>query len=79
MLLGNYVRNERKNMGLSQKEFGKYIGVSYVSISNLEKNHRCGLLILRKLSKYLNISIEELRSMTVDEYFNKAVYVDEDN
>lgn len=67
MLLGNYVRNERMNMGMSQKEFGRYLGISYVSISNLEKSHKCGLSILKKLSKYLNVSIEELRKMMVQD------------
>ena len=63
--LGSFVKEKRLDLGLSQNEFANRVGVSYVTINNIENSHKCGLISLRKLSQALNVETKELRSMMV--------------
>jgi len=63
MKLGDFVREERLNRGMTQNEFADVLGLSYVSINTLENKNQCGIKIIKKLSEYLQVSIPELRAM----------------
>lgn len=63
MNLGDFVREERLNRGMTQHEFADAVGLSYVSINTLENKNQCGIKIIKKLSEYLEVSIPELRAM----------------
>lgn len=67
MKLGEFVKEKRLDLGLSQAEFGTHVGVSYVTINNIENKNKCGLITMRKLSKSLEITTKELRAMMNDE------------
>lgn len=69
--LGSFVKEKRLDLGLSQNEFANHVGVSYVTINNIENNHKCGLISLRKLSQALKVETKELRSMMVKHEDNK--------
>lgn len=63
MKLGDFVREERLNRGMTQNEFADAVGLSYVSINSLENGNQCGIKIIKKLSEYLDVSIPQLRAM----------------
>lgn len=67
MKLGEFIKEKRLDLGLSQAEFGKKIGVSYVTINNIENQNKCGLITMRKLSKELEVSTKDLRAMMIHE------------
>lgn len=69
--LGNYVKEKRLDLGLSQNEFGDYVGVSYITIHNVETQSKCGLATLRKLSKALDVDTKDLRAMMVQNEDNE--------
>lgn len=63
MNLGEFVKDERLNRGMTQSEFAHEVGVSYVTINTIENKSDCGINVLKKLSAYLDVSIPELRQM----------------
>jgi putative transcriptional regulator len=55
MDIGNKIKLARKEAGLTQEELAKEIGVSRVTINNIEKNkHSLSIDILISISKILN-------------------------
>jgi len=59
---GEWLRSKRLDLGLTMVEFSKAVGVSYVSISNVELGKTIpGMYFLRKLETYLGIEYIELR------------------
>ena len=71
MKLGDFVKEKRLNLSMSQTDFGEHIGVSFVTINNIEKKHYCGLKTLRILSENLNVTTEKLREMMVEHEDNE--------
>ena len=61
--LSAFVLDKRKDLALTQKEYAKKIGVSYVTLSTIENGKIIGSATLRKLSSYYNISTRVLREM----------------
>ena len=63
-MFGQWLKNERLNRGMSQKELASELKLSYVIINKYENNHRFpSLQAQKKISKYFGISIEQLRKM----------------
>ena len=59
---GEWLRSKRLDLGLTMMEFSKAVGVSYVTISNVELGKAIpGMYFLRKLETYLGIEYIELR------------------
>lgn len=63
MSLGEFIKDERLNRGLTQVDLAKEIGVSFVTINKIENTSMCGIRTLAALSNYFGISLTELRSM----------------
>lgn len=61
--LGAYVKNKRKDLALTQKEFAKKLKVSDITLSHIERGYTIGSLTMRKLSAYFNVSTKVLREM----------------
>ena len=63
-MFGEWLRNERLNRGMSQKELAKAIGLTYVVISNFENGYKFpSIRSIGLIAKYFGISIEEIRKM----------------
>ena len=61
--LGDYVKERRLEMSMSQKDFGDWVGVSYVTINAVENHHTCGLKTLRLIADKLEVLPQDLRAM----------------
>lgn len=58
---GNVIKELRKQMGLTQQEFGKLIGVSNSAVANYEKGYRAPLQnTLFRIADVCNVSINTL-------------------
>lgn len=68
MRLGEYVKNERLNRGLTQYELAEKCNLSFVTINFIENNKKPGIKSLNTLSEFFGISVEELRKMMNDKY-----------
>ncbi len=56
-MIGDHIRNARKQAGLTQEELGKSVGVSGVAIMRYEKNQRePGKEMLEKIAQALNVN-----------------------
>lgn len=72
MSLGENISNYRKQRKLTQEELGKIIGVATGSLQNYELNKRKpNYEILNKISKALEISIDELVNGESSIYINR--------
>lgn len=62
MLFGDILKEQRKKLGISQKELAEEVGVTTRSIQNYESNNRHpkDVAILGKLAKALKTSINTL-------------------
>lgn len=63
MNLGEFIKEERLNRGLTQTALANEVGVSFVTINKIEKTHHCGIRTLAALSEFFGISLTELRNM----------------
>lgn len=63
MKLGDFVKQRRLEMSMSQTDFGDFVGVSYVTINAVENHHTCGLKTLRLLAEKLQVPTQDLRAM----------------
>ena len=61
------VRERRKDEALTQEEFAKVLGLTSVTISNLENGQQVGPKVLRALSKHLDIGTKQLRRLMLHE------------
>ncbi len=67
MSFGAKLKNCRKNMSLSQKEFGQKIGVAESTVSLYESNKRFpDAETLKKISVLFNVSIDYLLGNSAD-------------
>ena len=63
-MFGKWLKEQRLNMGLTQKELGNLLGLTWTTIYEFETGKRtAGLCALKKISEFFNISIYELRKM----------------
>lgn len=65
--LGEFVKDERLNRGLTQQDLAQALAVSIVTINAIENKHTCGIKLLKRLSEFFEVSIPELREMVVNE------------
>lgn len=66
--LGSYVKERRKDLALSQEDMAKVIGITNVTLCNLENGKQVGSNTIRKLSAYFHISTRDIRNlMLIDE------------
>jgi XRE family transcriptional regulator of biofilm formation len=69
MIIGERVRKRRLELGLSQRELARRLGVRYATLSDLERGVREEMTIglLRKLAKALGVTSDWLIGMYEDE------------
>lgn len=88
MELGTYLRNLRKEKGLTLREAAKRSGVSHPYLSQIEtgKNDNPGLEILMKLAKLYDQPLEDflretghIQTVAVGYYDDIKHYIDEEN
>lgn len=61
--VGAKLRSLRKTKGMTQGEIGRILGISRVSVTNIEKGkHKVQLHLLYDYSKVLGVSINEIIS-----------------
>lgn len=61
-MFGKWLKEQRLNLGLTQKELAILLGLTEQTIVNFETGkHTAGLKALKKLSDFFGISIYELR------------------
>lgn len=61
--LGTFVKNKRKDLAMTQKDFALKLKISDVTLSNIENGYQVGSLVIRKLSNYFNVSTKVIREM----------------
>ena len=69
--LGVFVKNKRKDLALTQKEFAKKLKISDITLSYLERGYNISSFTMRKLSAYFNVSPKVLREMMLFELEEK--------
>jgi transcriptional regulator with XRE-family HTH domain len=63
-VFGNWLREQRYDRGLTLKEFAKDLGISYVTLSNVELGKSTpGINALKKISASLDVDYIELRKI----------------
>ena len=65
--LGDFIRNKRKNLALTQIEYADKIGITAVTLSKIENGEEIGSNVLKKLAEFTNISPKVLREMMLYE------------
>lgn len=76
--IGKFIKKQRKEKNLSQKDLGDILGVSSKTISKWEcGNGMPDITLLHKLSKSLDINVEELLTCKKQEHIpkNKKTYL----
>lgn len=61
--LAAMVREERKNLALSQEQFAKKLCLSTVSVSSLENGKEMGSKVIKKLAKHFKMQTKEIRNL----------------
>lgn len=65
--LGEFIKNKRKNLALTQVEYAEKIGITNVTLSKIEQGEEIGTVVLRKLARFTNVSPKVLREMMLYE------------
>lgn len=58
--LNDFLFKKRNKLGLNKTEFAEYLGISKVTLLNIENGEKAGSFVLNKISKALNVSVEKL-------------------
>ncbi len=60
--LGSFIRERRRELGLTLDDVAAEVGVSHQAISQLERGERTGMRMItaRKLARVLRVSADEL-------------------
>ena len=66
MTLGEYVRNTRKDLALTQVEFASKVKITPVRLSQIENGSSPGPKVLRALAKYFKTDTATLRAMVLE-------------
>ena len=61
--LGNFIKQKRLDEALTQQELAEQLGLTSVTISNLENGQKVGSKTLKALSKKFGIETKVLRRM----------------
>lgn len=61
--LSKFVYDTRIRDKLSQNQFAKKLGLTYVTVSKIENGHNAGSKALRALSKYTGVKVSELKKL----------------
>lgn len=63
-MFGKWLKEQRLNLGLTQKELANLLGLTKQTIINFESsNNTPGLSALKRLSDFFGVSIYELRKL----------------
>lgn len=63
-MFGKWLKDQRLNLGLTQKELANLLGLTEQTIVNFESGrHTAGLKALKKLSDFFGVSIYEIRKI----------------
>jgi transcriptional regulator with XRE-family HTH domain len=65
--LARYVKNKRLDAGLSQRQYARIIGVTSMTLSNIENGRHVGTSTIRKLSEHFILQTKTLRGMMINE------------
>ena len=69
---GTWLREQRYDRGLTLKEFAKDLGISYVTLSNVELGKRTpGINALKKISASLEVDYIDLRKILKGEQYHE--------
>jgi len=68
MKLSEFMKNEREFRVMTQKQFGKAIGVSGVHISKIEHGQQLSVKTLLKIVEYFGIDKKEVAEMSMEEH-----------
>lgn len=61
-MFGKWLKDQRLNLGLTQRELGNLTGLTNITINQFESGERLpGLHALKRLSDFFGVSIYELR------------------
>lgn len=63
----NEISKKRKALGMTQKELGDRVGVSWKTISNLETSKNCKFSLLKKVCEVLGLSLALIDNFPVEE------------
>lgn len=58
--LNDFLFKKRNKLGLNKTEFAEFLGISKVTLLNIENGEKAGSFVLNKISKALNVSVEKL-------------------
>lgn len=58
--LNEFLFKKRNKLGLNKTEFAEYLGISKVTLMNIESGEKVGSFVLNKISEALNVSVEKL-------------------
>ncbi len=63
LTLGGFVREKRLKLGMAQPEFARDVGLTIVTISQVENGKRIGLNVQKKLAKYFEMTPGQIRDL----------------
>lgn len=63
MKLGEFVKQQRLNKGLTQEQLANLCELSFVTINSIENNKKPGIRTINMLSKIFDTSVADLRNM----------------
>lgn len=63
MKLGEFVKQQRLNKGLTQEQLAEICELSFVTINSIENNKKPGIRTINMLSKIFDTSVADLRNM----------------
>jgi len=67
-MIGNRIRRERKNLGLSQKDLGRMIGITSQQVSKYElERNSPNFSMLNKFSKALGVNSKEFCRIAIND------------
>ena len=73
--LGDSIKNARKKTGVSQEILAKHLGLSRISVVNIEKGkQKVQIFTLYEISNYLKTTLDDLMpQQSIDLMTNKAI------
>lgn len=63
MSFSDFIYSRRLDMGLSQAELGRRIGVTQATIGNWERGHAPASTVRVKLARVLGVGVKEINNM----------------
>ena len=58
--LNDFLFKKRNKLGLNKTEFAEYLGISKVTLMNIENGEKVGSFVLNKIGEALDVSVEKL-------------------